>query len=123
SRGAGVRATSPAPATPPRPVCHLPNQEGESMVGYYADVEFHGELRQDQYPDVCEGASIGYYNEHGKVLRLSNHIDAATYADALQKANTWVEGLRAVTEFVSAGILTGPEKMTVESAASRSRDW
>src|SRR5690606_24220987 len=55
--------------------------------------------------------------------RLSNHIDAATYADALQKANTWVEGLRAVTEFVSAGILTGPEKMTVESAASRSRDW
>nr|MDT0660838.1 hypothetical protein [Micromonospora sp. DSM 115978] len=94
-------------------------------MDWHVEAEFVGELRQEQLEQAAGGASLAHYQAGNGVLRLRGLLldTDGTYADAVRKAADWVGRLTAVTELVPAGVLAGPERVLVETAAARARDW
>lgn len=88
-------------------------------MDWFAEVELTGPLTQEQLEQAAEGALIGQYNEASQVLRLNTRLDAVDYTDAAHKALRWAAELPAVR----ARTMSGPQRLLVESAAARAREW
>lgn len=91
------------------------------MSNWYVEVEFFGKLKPEQLADACAGAFLGHYQPG--VLRLRHRLDNLDYDAAVKEALTWMAGLHATTVLVPSGVLTGPERMLIETTAARAQDW
>ncbi|WP_431977607.1 helix-turn-helix transcriptional regulator [Micromonospora haikouensis] len=88
-------------------------------MDWYAEAELTGHLEREQLEQAAEGAFLAHYNEKSEVLRLRTRLDAQDYPAAVEEALRWVAGLNVIR----AGMLTGPDRILVESAAARAREW
>ena len=94
------------------------------MGGWFVGLEFVGDLRDMRHLDeAAEGASMAYYNSKAGILSLSGPLDSLDYDDAVQEAKGWAARLTGAARLVREGVLTGPDRMVVETAAARARGW
>ncbi|GAA4439302.1 helix-turn-helix transcriptional regulator [Phytohabitans houttuyneae] len=93
------------------------------MSGWFIELEFTGPLEPDQMEQAAEGAPFAHYTAGVQVLRLRGPLDAVEYDDAVREAQDWPVRLTGAAELVRAGVLSGPERMVIETSAARARMW
>ncbi|WP_018813122.1 hypothetical protein [Salinispora pacifica] len=92
-------------------------------MSWYFELEFVGDLRDEHLDQAAEGASIAHYQETLGVLRLRAPLDAGEYEAAMNEAIQWPVRLTGAAALVRGGVLTGPDRLIIETSAARSRGW
>lgn len=89
-------------------------------MDWFVEAEYVAPITQEQYEQAAEGSFMAHYQEKAQLLRLTGRLDGTlSYEAAVTEALRWATDVGVVR----MGLAKGPDRLVVESAAARAREW